>query len=241
MTGTNDIYDNDLDKQRLIASLASGGIISDNKIYDLFLEQMRMKRLSGKILDYGAGKGRFVELLIEAAWVGPITAADLFNCPERSLKIKWIKADLNESLKIEDNSFDVIVSIETIEHLENPRFTVREWFRLLKPGGTLLFSTPNNESWRAILALIVRGHFVAFGDTSYPAHITALLRKDIIRILEEVGFCESEIIYSNSGGIPKLLNISWQRISWNILRGLRYSDTILIIASKLDKSLFENH
>lgn len=42
-----------------------------------------------------------------------------------------------------DKSFDVVISIETIEHLKEPRQFVRECHRVLKPGGTLIFSTPN--------------------------------------------------------------------------------------------------
>src|SRR3712207_8867553 len=53
-----------------------------------------------------------------------------------------------------------------------------EWFRLLRPGGTLIATTPNNESWRAILSLIARGHFIAFTDAGYPAHLTALTRAE---------------------------------------------------------------
>ncbi len=48
--------------------------------------------------------------------------------------VKWISRDLNNAINIANDSFDVIVSLEIIEHLENPRATAREWFRLLRPG-----------------------------------------------------------------------------------------------------------
>ena len=103
------------------------------------------------------------------------------------------------STNFNDGSWDVIVSAEVIEHLENPRATVREWARLLKPGGLLVFSTPNNESLRSIMSLIFRGHYADFSDSSYPAHITPLLRKDIERIMQEARCGSTKVYFTNNG------------------------------------------
>jgi len=124
------------------------------------------------------------------------------------------------------------VAAEIIEHLENPRFVARELFRLLQPGGSLLLTTPNNESWRSLISLAVRGHYVAFNDGSYPAHITALLRADIVRILMEAGFDSPVFDYSDHGGIPGWPMLAWQQISMGLLRGLRFSDNLLALARK---------
>lgn len=138
----------------------------------------------------------------------------------------------NNSLSIADETFDVIVSPEVIEHLENPRAVVREWWRLLRPGGTLIFSTPNNESWRSLFSLIVQGHFVAFVDTCYPAHITPMVRKDIERILNEFGFSKPKFVFTDVGGIPKFPAYKWQSISLGLLKGLRFSDNLIVVCHK---------
>lgn len=49
-----------------------------------------------------------------------------------------------ETLPFPDYSFDVIASFETIEHLENPETFLAELRRVLKPGGTILLSCPND-------------------------------------------------------------------------------------------------
>jgi SAM-dependent methyltransferase len=49
------------------------------------------------------------------------------------------------SLPIADNSADVYVSLETIEHVENDDRFISEAFRILKPSGMLICSTPNRE------------------------------------------------------------------------------------------------
>jgi 2-polyprenyl-3-methyl-5-hydroxy-6-metoxy-1,4-benzoquinol methylase len=48
-----------------------------------------------------------------------------------------------ENIAHDDGSFDLVVSCETIEHVHNPARAVRELARVLRPGGTLLLSTPN--------------------------------------------------------------------------------------------------
>jgi len=49
------------------------------------------------------------------------------------------------ALPMADNSADVFVSLETIEHLENDNNFIAEAARVLKPGGMLICSTPNRE------------------------------------------------------------------------------------------------
>ena len=61
-------------------------------------------------------------------------------------KVKFVSGSA-ESIEAPDNSFDVIVSFETIEHLEDELRSkyLDELFRTLKPDGVLLLSTPNKQ------------------------------------------------------------------------------------------------
>ncbi|MEQ8752648.1 MAG: methyltransferase domain-containing protein [Coleofasciculus sp. G1-WW12-02] len=221
-----------LKTKRKLASEASKGISSD-PIYRTFEQTLIRLNLKGDLLDFGAGTGNLTRHIQALDRFHSITAIDIMPRPvEIDDSVTWLSWDLNDSIDIPDQTFDVIVSAEVIEHLENPRAVTREWFRLLRPGGTLVFSTPNNESWRSLLALLLQGHFVAFGDTCYPAHITALLRKDIQRILNETGFSQLEFVFTNVGGVPKIPQLHWQMVSGGLLKGIRYSDNLLGIAQK---------
>jgi 2-polyprenyl-3-methyl-5-hydroxy-6-metoxy-1,4-benzoquinol methylase len=133
---------------------------------------------------------------------------------------------------VPDGSYDVVVAAEVIEHLENPRAICRELFRLLRPGGHVLLSTPNNESWRSLVALVLRGHFVAFGDTCYPAHITALVRQDLDRVLGEAGFGPRSFAFTNDGGLPGMPSRTWQSVLGSRAGGVRFSDNVLVSARK---------
>ena len=155
----------------------------------------------GDALDFGAGTGQLTRRLARSGRFRSVTGADLYGrAADLPQEIRWIEGDLNEPLPQPPSSFDTVIAAEVIEHLENPRAVCRELFRLLRPGGRAVLSTPNNESWRALVALLVRGHFVAFGETAYPAHITALTRLDLERSLAEAGFRQISVRLHRGGG-----------------------------------------
>ena len=222
---------NNLKKRRILASKKSGGtsdnIIKNKIIYHLNKFQTKDKSL----LDFGAGTGKLIRTLKKFDFKS-ISGADLFKRPKNlGKKIKWYKSDLNDNLNI-DEKFDFIICSETIEHLENPRHTLRTIYKLLKNDGVLILTMPNNESLRSIGALILEKHFVAFLDTCYPAHITAILAQDLIRISNEVGFMKPSIYYTNYGVTPKLTQVTWQKISLGFLKGKYFSDNLIMVTKK---------
>ncbi|HXU64801.1 MAG TPA: methyltransferase domain-containing protein [Polyangia bacterium] len=223
-----------LDRWRRQASKMSDGA-SSNSIYAAFEEKVRLLCGTGDLLDFGAGTGHLIRRLFRSGQFRTVTGADLYpRSADLPAEIGWIEGDLNNQLPAPAAAFDTIVAAEVIEHLENPRAVAREFFRLLRPGGLLVFSTPNNESVRSLIALAVRGHFVAFGDSSYPAHITALTGTDLRRILTESGFGRIDVSYTDTGSIPGLPSRSWQSILGKRARGVRFSDNLVVAARKPD-------
>ena len=207
---------------------ASGGISSE---VIPILNVIRDHDFRGRAIDYGAGIGNFTRKLLASERFERIEGADILPRPQHLPgAIAWHCLDLNNAEAIPTSSFDVVIAAEVIEHLENPRKVAREWLQILKPGGTLILSTPNNESVRSLMALMARGHYVAFLDSCYPAHITALLRKDLVRILTEAGFSDVRFHFTNHGGLPRLPAVSWQQVSLGLLRGCRFSDNVIATA-----------
>jgi 2-polyprenyl-3-methyl-5-hydroxy-6-metoxy-1,4-benzoquinol methylase len=226
-----DLAAQELLTQRAKAAELSRGI-SSNVIYAAIERVVAAKNLTGYVLDYGAGVGDLTRRLVSLDRFQSVSAADIMPAPAGLAGVNWIEQDLNEPMHGHDAAFDVVIAAEVIEHLENPRFTVREIAKLLKPGGTAVVSTPNNESWRSFVALAVRGHYAGFGELSYPAHITALLRKDFTRIFLESKLSAPEFYFTNDGGIPGKPNMTWQRASFGLLKGLRFSDNVIAVAKK---------
>lgn len=127
--------------------------------------------------------------------------------------------------------FDFIICSETIEHLENPRHTLRNIYQLMKKGSILILTMPNNSSIRSLLGLIFRGHFAMFLGKSYPAHITALVKIDLERICKEINFKKPNFYYTDDGRIPKLTRFKWQSL-FKFLKGKYFSDNLIMIVKK---------
>ena len=222
-----------LQERRLHAALASGGTSGD-AIYDAARAVVHAMRLTGRLLEFGAGTGTLINQLVADGCHCTLAGADLLPRPSGiGSEVEWIHADLNAPLPCPDASFDAIVSTEVIEHLENPRAVFREFARLLRPGGRLLLTTPNQESIRSLASLIVRGHHVAFLDESYPAHLTALVRRDLERLCAEAGFEPPAFSYTDRGAVPKWTSLTWQSVSFGLLRGRLFSDNLVAVTRRV--------
>ena len=108
-----------------------------------------------KILDVGCGIGILDKYLGERGH--QITGIDIL---EDSIKIaqkyfsnknvKYICGDVLEMKPLKD-SFDLILFLETIEHVENPTAFLKRFRELLKPNGELIVSTPNSTGITNVL------------------------------------------------------------------------------------------
>lgn len=120
----------------------------------IFVEKILDKmgdELQGKsVLDVPAGSGFTSSILKKHG--ADIHAYDLFPEFFKLDGVECGKIDLTCELPIDDNSMDMIICQEGIEHLPNPLFLLQEFNRILKKGGTLILSTPNISHLRAKLS-----------------------------------------------------------------------------------------
>lgn len=220
-----------LARRRLNAALASGGR-SSSSIHGRAWKALASRIKSGTVCDFGAGKGTFANRLAEVRGL-QVLAIDITERPaDLSPDVQWLRADLNERLPVESMACSAVVSIEVIEHLENPRATFRELYRVLRPGGVVVLTTPNCENIRSYIALLIKRHHWAFTDSSYPAHITAFLERDLGRSAAEAGFVSLEWHYDGPGRVPGLTRLSWQSLSCGLLHGRLFCDNVLFIAHR---------
>ncbi len=112
-----------------------------------------------RALDLGAGEGYFSQLVGEhlrhVAGIDP--SAVLSACDAVPEQFRYPDVTCNGigdagELPYADEEFDLVLSLEVIEHVEDQFSFLREARRVLKPGGTLVVSTPNvlnmNSRWR---------------------------------------------------------------------------------------------
>lgn len=138
-----------------------------NRVYELVRQYLPEGR-GKKVCDLPCGAGAFSARLAQQGM--EVTAVDLeavdpfYFDPSRR-----VLADANLALPFADGEFDAMVSIEGIEHLENPSFFVRECARVVKPGGLVFLSTPNVDSYRSRRSTYVHGFHKYFKPVS-PEH-----------------------------------------------------------------------
>ena len=109
------------------------------------------------ILDAPCGEGALAFVLQEKGI--NVRALDIEGTAAALLGDAFQIADLNQKLPLPDKSFDLVVSVEGIEHLENPQSFLREVNRVLKDDGRLILTTPNIVSLRSRMRFFGSGFF----------------------------------------------------------------------------------
>jgi len=202
---------------------------SDDVIYAAAASALDRRGARGRIVDVGCGRGRLRSFLGDMleSYVG----VDAVQYEELPTGIAFMRADLNrDPIPMPDASVDVAISIETIEHLENPRAFIRELVRIAKPAGWIVVTTPNQRSLVSLGALVMKGHFSAFGPHNYPAHQTALLDTDLARIAADNSLCDVSIEFTCAGRMP-LSSARYPRLLSRVFPRAM-SDHVLLIARK---------
>jgi SAM-dependent methyltransferase len=96
-----------------------------------------------RVLDLGCRDGALTQAYAKGNQVVGVDAdrEALAQAEKLGIETRW--ADLDRPLPFEDESFDVVVAGELLEHLRDPRHVVEDALRVLRPGGTLVGSVPN--------------------------------------------------------------------------------------------------
>lgn len=133
---------------KIIENLQKRSIGRDHKLIGSLLEYNPNARL----LDIGCGDGALTKRLAEGIGTSNITGVDTVNM---GVPFQLVKRNLDEGLPFENESFDVVISHDVIEHVSNTDLFVTEIYRVLKKGGYAVISTPNMASGLVIADLIL--------------------------------------------------------------------------------------
>jgi SAM-dependent methyltransferase len=116
-------------------------------------------------------------------------------------------ADLNQSLPMDDDAFDAVVCCEGIEHIENPWLVLREFRRILRPGGVLIVSLPNTIDLRQRLRVLRRG-FYGHYLPKVPDHIDLIGTFGLCHALIRTGFAVEAVDVPKVYGGPAMRTLA---------------------------------
>lgn len=108
------------------------------------IKRIAKTKKRGKLLDFGAGNGAFVQAAQAKGW--ETFAFDFSETAKKQLTKKGIN-QINE-VRQNDN-YDVITLWHVFEHLPNPQQQLKRFYEALVPGGILVLALPNYSSWDA--------------------------------------------------------------------------------------------
>lgn len=144
-----------------------------DKVFDYFALVRReilplLPQHSDRIFEVGCGAANTLAYLKSSGkcnWAGGM---ELFHdaAEEARSKVDLVLEGNIETmdLPLEENSLDVILCLDVLEHLVDPWTVVHRLHLLLKPGGVLICSIPNIRYYRVVLALLL------FGRWRYTPH-----------------------------------------------------------------------
>ena len=169
--------------------------------FAVLVEEIEALLPAESFLDAGCGDGRFLAALpalgpVPERVVGVDIADSILATARRATAAVGFEPELVrgnlERLPLADAEFDVVVSIQVLEHLLDPVAGTRELARVLKPGGRLLLSTDNSARrvtqalnaprWLVATVLRKRGSRVKL---QFPHRTVS--KRELVGLLESAG------------------------------------------------------
>jgi SAM-dependent methyltransferase len=108
-----------------------------------------------KILDVPAGEGVLCAFLARKGW--DVHAADIDPGNFKLKDVPFTRVNLNRALPFGDASFDAVSCINGLHRLLFPEVAIREFARIIRPGGRLYLNVNNYSSMRKRLRFLLTG------------------------------------------------------------------------------------
>ncbi len=127
-----------------------------------------------KILDLGCGSGAMLESIAEyyrdRGWepADHLLGVDI-NLDDYKAAVPSQVVDLNHPIAESLGKFDLIISVEVLEHVRRPYILIEEIHSFLNEKGTFLFSVPNPGNMNSRIKYLAYGHYqMFFGPSARP-------------------------------------------------------------------------
>lgn len=115
---------------------------------------------------------------------------DIVSQPKKFENIEIIPADLEKQLPLAANSADTVTMLAVLEHLPHPERSVKEAYRILKPGGVFLVTVPSART-ESILPILAKLGLVR--QEMIDQHENYFSHDHLHRLAREAGFSDVQV------------------------------------------------
>jgi len=159
---------------------------------------------ASRALDYGCGNGWFTGWLASLGLdvIGVDLSESGIEIARSSVQNVHFSTDVSLSSLERLGPFDLVICLEVLAHCFTPTDELAKIYQCLKPGGTLILSTPYH-SYAKNLAMAVTGKLAGHLDTLWPgAFVHFFTPHSISKLVHETGF--ENITIKRAGRFPLL-------------------------------------
>jgi 2-polyprenyl-3-methyl-5-hydroxy-6-metoxy-1,4-benzoquinol methylase len=158
--------------------------------HDLF--QLVPSGSPGRVLEIGAAEGSMLVALKRAGKAREVVGVELMAIPgggqDRPEIDRFIIADIEQqSLDLEQASFDVIICGDVLEHLRDPWTALQYLTSFLRRGGTFVISLPNILYWRAFGRIVLGDFRYSPSGVLDRTHLRFFCRKNMLDLVRSAG------------------------------------------------------
>jgi len=196
------------------------------KVVTEICKSKNIKKEDIKILDIACGNGAFSKKMYDNGYI--VECCDVTDAGFKFKdKFKFTKIDINSDefinfCETNEENYDIIISMETIEHLENPWRFMKGLKKLCKKERYIILTTPNIESPWSKSSFVVSNKFFQFseGNLSYW-HINPLTEFEILLIGKNLRLTCEEVM--GGGEYPiiwlpeNIIEFDLHKITWTLL------------------------
>jgi|SRR5579863_2006232 len=161
------------------------------------------------ILELGCGNGANGALALRERKCGSYVGIEMFE--PAALEARGVLTNVHignvESIELPyaAGSFDALICSEVIEHLTDPRPTLRRLVALLRPGGRVFASVPNISHWRIVFRLVAGEFNYEEEGAMDQTHLRWFTPNSFKRLFEECGVAVDRV---------KPIGAAYARVPW---------------------------
>lgn len=147
-----------------------------------------------KLIEFGCATGVAANLLADCGF--NVYSTDISSYAVRLAKKHYpdIKLNVQDMQKpfTRDRDFDIVVAFDVVEHLKDPKIALMNAYKILKPGGTIILTTPNDYKHMS----------------NDPTHINVKKPAEWRKIIKQIGF--KDLVIKQVTFVPYLYRFHWR-------------------------------